>query len=248
VQPRGVRAVLLDFGGTLFSYRNMNGPTVRLLLAAAERLGVEVDAAKAVEAYRRGSRDAWLRYMPRPFYLHRDLFRDTFRRFAESLGAAAGEELLGWLHVEQRRLAVEHLALREGCVETLRELRGAGLHVAVVSNIDEDYLEPMLERSGLASLVDARTSSEEAGSCKPDPAIFRHALAKGGLRPGEALFVGDSPEADVFGARRVGMTTVLIRDPSMPPPGAGAGPSAEADHVIRELPELLPIVRARLGA
>jgi HAD superfamily hydrolase (TIGR01509 family) len=239
------RAVLLDFGGTLFSYSRMNGPTVRLLLRAAERLGVKAEPREVIVAYRSGSREAWAEYLPRTFYLHRDLFRETFRRFAEHLGGDPSGDFLDWFHEEQRSLAVDHLELRAGCLETLRELRATGLHVAIVSNIDEDYLEPMLERAGIADLIDARTSSEEARSCKPDPAIFHHALEKAIVRAEEAVFVGDSPEADVLGARKVGMTTVLILDDGAPPPGAGAGPSAEADHEIRELGELIPIVRRR---
>jgi HAD superfamily hydrolase (TIGR01509 family) len=230
MSPPTPRALLLDFGGTLFSYSRMNGPTVRLLLRAVERLGVEADAREAIVAYRKGSKDAWAEYLPRSFYLHRDLFRETFRRFAEQLGGEPTGEFLDWFHEEQRDLAVEHLELRDGCVETLREIKDAGVHVAIVSNIDEDYLEPMLERAGIAELIHARTSSEEARSCKPDPAIFHHALEKADARAEEAVFVGDSPEADVLGARKVGMTTVLILDEGAPPPGAGAGPSAEADH------------------
>ena len=198
MSPPSPRALLLDFGGTLFSYSRMNGPTVRLLLRAAERLGVEADAREVIVAYRSGSHDAWTEYLPRSFYLHRDLFRETFRCFAENLGAEPTGEFLDWFHEEQRDLAVEHLELRDGCVETLREIREAGLHVAIVSNIDEDYLEPMLERAGIADLIDARTSSEEARSCKPDPAIFHRALEKADARAEEAVFVGDSPEADVF--------------------------------------------------
>ncbi len=242
-----LRAVLLDFGGTLFSYSRMSGPTVRLLLKAVERLGVEVGPPDAIRAYREGSREAWAEYMPRPFYLHRELFRHTFRHFARGLGEEPTEEFLDWFHEEQRRLAVDHLELRPGCVETLETLRDAGVHVGIVSNIDEDYLEPMLEAAGLERVIHARTSSEEARSCKPDERIFHHALAKAGTRADETLFVGDSPEADVLGGQRLGMDTVLIRDPDMPPPGSGSGPRAEADHVIEELRELIAIVQDRAG-
>ena len=39
------------------------------------------------------------------------------------------------------------------------------------------------------------------------------------------------------------MPTVLIREEGSEPPGSGAAPSAEPDHVIEELTEILPIVR-----
>jgi putative hydrolase of the HAD superfamily len=238
-------AVFLDFGGTLFSYRTMDRPTVLLLQRAVSRLGLPVDTDEAIRVWRSVSHEVWLEYIHRPFYLHRDLFREMYRRFVSELGAKATDELLDWFHEEQLGLAVEHLELREGCLETLQGLREAGLHVGIVSNIDEDFLEPMLHRVGLEQEVHSRTSSEEARSCKPDLEIFRCALRKAGVEAGAVLFVGDSPEADVLGAHRAGMATALIQEDGFPPPGAGAGPSAEPDHVIRELPELLPIVRSR---
>jgi FMN phosphatase YigB (HAD superfamily) len=170
------RAVLLDFGGTLFSYRKMDSPTIQLLMRAMGRLQMEPDVPAAIQAYRSASRDAWAQYISRSFYLHRDLFRETFRLFAERLGSPPSGEFLDWIHDEQLRLAVEHLELRPGCISTLRELREAGLHIGIVSNIDEDYLQPMLARAELENIVHARTSSEEARSCKPDPRIFHHAL------------------------------------------------------------------------
>jgi putative hydrolase of the HAD superfamily len=241
--PTSYKAVFFDFGGTLFSYRRMDRPQVELLLRAAERLGVEADAPAAIRAYRDASRASWKIYMQRSFYLHLELFRETFRGFAEGLSAEPSDDFLDWVHEEQRAMAVEHLEVRPGCAETLAELADEGLHVGIVSNIDEDYLAPMLAQAGLEALVHSRTSSEEARSCKPDARIFHHALEKSGTEPGETLFVGDSPEADVLGAGRVGMPTVLIREEGSEPPGSGAAPSAEPDHVIEELRELLRIVR-----
>jgi putative hydrolase of the HAD superfamily len=104
--------------------------------------------------------------------------------------------------------------------------------VGVVSNIDDDYLDPMIERAGLADLLHDWTSSEEARSCKPHDAIYRLACAKAGVAPERVLFVGDSPEQDVAGARALGMVTALIREEGAPPPGSGVGARGEPHHEI----------------
>jgi len=95
----------------------------------------------------------------------------------------------------------------------------------------------------LTEHLDAWTSSEEARSCKPDAEIFHYSMRKAGVRPEESVFVGDPPEHDIVGARRLGMQTVLIQSPLAEPPGSGAGESAEPDHTIDRLEELIPIVR-----
>ena len=58
---------------------------MRLLLRAAERLGVEADAREVIVAYRSGSHDAWTEYLPRSFYLHRDLFREIFDSYVRGV-------------------------------------------------------------------------------------------------------------------------------------------------------------------
>jgi putative hydrolase of the HAD superfamily len=45
---------------------------------------------------------------------------------------------------------------------------------------------------------------------KPDPAIFRIALDRAGVRPEEAIYVGDHPFFDVDPAREVGLQPVLV--------------------------------------
>lgn len=238
--PR-VAAVFFDFGGTLFSYRQVGGGTGRLIYEAVGNLGVPLEPGRVGAAYKEATRDAYLALQERPYYLHRELFEDTWRRFARALGAEPTAKWVDDLIDSQREAVTEQFSLRDDCVETLEELRASGLRIAVVSNIDDDYLQPMLQRAGLTKLLHHWTSSEEARSCKPDAGIYRYACGKAGCRPEQVLFVGDSPEQDITGARALGMTTVLIREEGAPPPGSGVGASAEPHHHITRLAEVLPL-------
>jgi putative hydrolase of the HAD superfamily len=241
-------AILFDFGGTLFSYRIVRRRHTALLVQAAERLGAEADEALVVGTYARASRAVAEAYRDRPFFLYRDFLRDVFRRFGEALQGEPTGPFLDWFAAAHHGLAVRAVALRPRCAETLDALGAAGLHVGIVSNIDEHYFEPMLARVGLAAHVHARTSSEEARSCKPDARIFECALEKaGGAKPERTLFVGDDLHADVYGAGRLGMHTVLVRDAGGPAP-AVTDPGPVPHHVIEELPQLLSIVSRPLEA
>src|SRR5262249_15280329 len=57
----------------------------------------------------------------------------------------------------------------------------------------------------LTDLVDFVLISEEFGVPKPDPAIFEAALSLGRARRKSAVFVGDSAEYDIAGARAAGI-------------------------------------------
>ena len=96
-----------------------------------------------------------------------------------------------------------------GVPETLRELRGRGRKLVVVSNWDVSLHERLAE-TGLAPLLDGAIASAEAGVAKPDPAIFTRALELAGVRADEALHVGDSLLEDGEGARAAGIRAVLI--------------------------------------
>jgi len=236
-------AVFFDFGGTLFSYRSVQGRSFYpILLEGLERLGVSVESREAGRAWQKASAESFREHHPLDYYLHKDLFQDIFRRFAVHVGGEASPADLEWFHEAQRRMVVDGFELRPGCVEMLQRLRGAGVHAGIVSNIDDDYLLPMLERAGLLDHLDAWTSSEEASSCKPHRGIYDHALRKADTAAERSMFVGDSPEHDIIGARRLGMQTILIRDENVETPGAGAGEAAEPHHRVTALSSVADLV------
>jgi 2-haloalkanoic acid dehalogenase type II len=234
------RAVLFDFGGTLYDYRTLQAGDRECLLALARWSGIEADEAAIAGAQRDAMRRVFQSYLPRRYYLHRDMFRDAAAATLESLGAVPDEAHLQRFRQMQWDCHRRDFALRAGVIETLQALRARGLHIGMVSNIDEDQLHHLIDVAGLRSHFDSLLSSEAAAACKPDPAIFSEALRRAACRPQEALFVGDTLAQDVAGAHRAGIRSVLIwhRD-DKPPPGDGVTP----DHVIRRIPELLDLIR-----
>ncbi|MDX3074161.1 HAD-IA family hydrolase [Streptomyces sp. MI02-7b] len=91
---------------------------------------------------------------------------------------------------------------------TLAAFKAAGLKVAIVSDIHVDIRPAFLER-GLDVYVDEFVLSFEHGVSKPDPAIFRVALSRLGVRPEEALMVGDRSSHD-GAAVEAGIPTLLV--------------------------------------
>ena len=230
------RAVFFDLGGTLFSYRSINSHFDRVLEDMARGRGVDAPLDELRQAYRVAMGSTMASWAQRPFYLHRDLFSEAHVRYLRSLGVEADPADPDLRFSESRVLGEPDVAPREDAAATLAALRARGLHVQIVSNIDNDQLEAIWSRIGLAAHVDAITTSEEARSCKPHAGIFRLALEKAGEPPPQSVvFVGDSPWHDVAGANALGMTSVLIGE-------APAADAPAARHVIESLGELLEIV------
>jgi len=104
----------------------------------------------------------------------------------------------------------------DGVRNALRALAALGLQLAVVSNAD-GTVEQQLRDDGIgqvgpgdgvefAAVIDSRI----VGVHKPDPAIFRLALDAMGVAPEHTLHIGDTPAADVVGARAAGIHPVLV--------------------------------------
>jgi REG-2-like HAD superfamily hydrolase len=125
----------------------------------------------------------------------------------------------------------------------LAALRSRGLVVGAVSNWVWQLPE-LLHALDLVSHFDFIAASSRIGFEKPHPEIFRWALEQARVDPGESIHVGDHLDADVAGARGVGIQPVLIdrRDRFTPADVPDGTP------LIRSLTELIPIVDARLPA
>ena len=102
--------------------------------------------------------------------------------------------------------------LYDDSLEVVRGLRERGVPTALVSNCSHNT-RPIVERFGLEREFDAVILSFEVGAMKPDPAIYREALARvGDPDPSRAVFVDDQVEY-CDGAAVVGLQTLLILRP-----------------------------------
>jgi HAD superfamily hydrolase (TIGR01509 family) len=137
------------------------------------------------------------------------------RFFRQMLELAGGDPAGGGLDRAAEVILREHLARNVWCrvgagVEAaLVRLRAAGCRLAVVSN-SEGTVEAMLEEVGLRRHLETVLDSAVVGLVKPDPRIFQLALSRLGVSPSQAVHVGDSPSADVEGARAAGVRAVLL--------------------------------------
>ena len=104
--------------------------------------------------------------------------------------------------------------------------------LGIVSNFYGN-LATLLKEAGLMEFLDVVVDSNRVGTQKPDPEIFRLALAQLELLAHQVIFVGDSYERDMIPSRKLGMKTVWLAGPNPGMPG-----TAEVDACISSLSEL----------
>ena len=162
-----------------------------------------------------------------PFKSYYQAWRDCFTLAFSALGlkgdaSAAATE------------SVRDMGLREPYADAMQALPAiqARWSTGVLSNADDGYLLPLLDRIGWK--FDAVLSSEMVHSYKPQAAPFRQVLHMLDVPAWEAVYVGDTQFDDVLGASGVGMRTVWVNrkgaspDPHLP----------ELDRQVESLTEL----------
>lgn len=124
------------------------------------------------------------------------LLADEFRLDTVDAAEAAAE---AW------RSQVEGPRPVAGAVALLQQLRHAGARVGFVSNIWHPYFESFRRLFGPLAEGEPCCLSYRLGVAKPDPEIYRRAVAAGG-----AVMVGDSYDNDMQPAIAAGLRTVWL--------------------------------------
>lgn len=127
------------------------------------------------------------------------------------LGCALNPELSTELGVALQRAWVAGASPVEPALRVLDQLKARGVRVGLCSNAPYPpaLMYEQLDRLELRRYFDAVLFSSEIGWRKPDPRIFSELLTRLGLPPSSVWFVGDEWEADIEGARGVGMRAIL---------------------------------------
>ncbi len=92
-------------------------------------------------------------------------------------------------------------------LEMLQALKDKGIKIGLISNCYSDEAD-VIRHSTIFPYLDVAMLSYEQGICKPDPEIYRRAMAELGVSLEECLYVGDGGSKELFAARDLGMRTL----------------------------------------
>jgi REG-2-like HAD superfamily hydrolase len=236
-----IRAVFLDIGDTVM---RPNPSWEDVYAIAFGEFGVDVEIGELHAALRRAyHHGGW--GMEGGFEPNEET---SFQRTIAIDAAAIAE--LGLEPMPEpfyRRLAelfmvTSHWHVFPDAYPALTALRERGLTIGAVSNWVWNLPE-LLHSLDLVSQFDFIAASARIGFEKPHPRIFEWALEQAKVPPSEVVHVGDHVDADVLGARGVGIDGVLIDR------GGRYAPEEipEGAAVITSLEQLVDLVDERNG-
>jgi putative hydrolase of the HAD superfamily len=204
-----IKAVLLDFGGTLASGGLDWDPYHESIRNYLLSIGHNVDMKNMKKALRAALVDLnKIRVTGKE-----RTFEEVYSYFLNKLGIIHNDEVLYWLH---DNFKIHYKTTFFPCVEDLLRGLSAKYKVAMVSNTMSDQPRLLLIESKMEQYFDLMVCSRDLGVRKPNPDIFKIVLEKMDVSPSETVHVGDSVEADMYGARDSGITGIWIRTSGQP--------------------------------
>jgi phosphoglycolate phosphatase len=188
-----IKAVLIDLDGTLLDTAGDLAAAANAMLAALGRPPRTLEEVKT--------------------YVGKGIARLVERCLTGDLDAKADaallERALALFRSAYEQTSGRASALYPGVVEGLEAMAASGLRIACVTNKAARFTTPLLERAGLAPRFAAVVCGDMVERGKPDPMCYLVACERLGVRPEEALVVGDS-ENDALAARAAGMRVLCV--------------------------------------
>ena len=207
-----IRAVLFDMFDTLMLIERGHmfyNPSLRKAHRFLVKNGVNVGFAEFQRAYVK-ARDAL--YVEADVRLEEPHFNVRVANALHDLGYEFGVDgavVAGATNAFCEEF-MRFVRIDDDAEKALRELHGR-YRLGVVSNFAiPECVVKLLELHGLDKLFDVVIVSGAVNKRKPHPEIFQKALEKLGVSAEETVFVGDTVDADVKGAKDMGMKTVFI--------------------------------------
>ena len=115
-----------------------------------------------------------------------------------------------------------------GARALVAHLRERGKTMVVATSAGSEEMHAILRQAGVADLIPARTSSDDAEESKPDPDIVLAALRRAGAAPDATVMIGDTPY-DIEAARRAKIDAMALRCGGYWPDGSLGGALAIFD-------------------
>ncbi|MCS7114658.1 MAG: HAD family hydrolase [Nitrososphaerota archaeon] len=213
-----IRAVIFDFIGTLVDVKGYDLEISKMkLYRALCEAGFKVGHEKFLEAYTQA---------------HEKYRVIRYQKLVEVTNAIWISEALNSLGFEtvpedsRIKVAVNlffedylnSLKMRKCAKKLLRKLSTENYKLGLISNFTyAPLIYAALRKMGITHFFNAVLISADIGWRKPHPKIFEEALKKLQVRAEEAIYIGDSPDEDIKGAKQLGVKTIHVSSRFYPP-------------------------------
>jgi putative hydrolase of the HAD superfamily len=223
-----IRAILFDLDNTLIDFMKMKKRSCEEAMSAMIGAGLPLDKVTGLKIL---------------FELYDKYGIENKKIFQEFLKKTIGKidyKILASGIVAYRRIKEGFLQPYPHVQNTLLNLKVKGLKLGIVSDAPRMRAWLRLAAMNLTDYFDVVVTFDDTKKRKPHALPFKTALLRLGMKPNEVMMVGDWPERDIKGAKKVGMKTCFARYGYVEDL-RGKLKSSGADFEINDIKELVKI-------
>lgn len=229
-----VKGILFDFGGVLAEVYPNDIIDVRNVKQMLEDKGVNYSEKglgdmikKGLKSYNKTRRET-LKDLP-SYGILKFIFEDevVYNKLRDM-----SDDLIYAIDIERDTVKVRYSAY-----QVLQELKNRGYKLGLVSNTISKRVKEEMKKNNLSGLMETEVYSHEALVRKPNKEMFDLAVRKMNLTSEECVYVGDTVDKDVEGAKNAGFSQAILFD------NDGDKTSNENYSAIRSLDELLAMFK-----
>ncbi|MCK4859335.1 MAG: HAD-IA family hydrolase, partial [Candidatus Omnitrophica bacterium] len=220
-----IKAVIFDLDNTLVDFLKMKKLSCRAAIDAMIGAGLNVEHEKAIKVL---------------FELY-DKYgleeKTIFQKFLKKLTGKVNYRILANGIAAYRRVRSGFLEPYPNVDYILLKLKSRGIKLGIVTDAPKLKAWVRLASMKLSNYFDVVIAFEDTKKLKPSKLPFKAALKELRLNPSECLMVGDWPERDIKGAKKLGMRTCFARY------GNPKVKKSNADYEISNIKMILDIIK-----
>ena len=220
-----IQAVIFDLDNTLLDFMNMKIKAVESAVHGMIEAGLQMENDLAKSTIFKIYEEKGLEY------------QEVFDDFIQKELGKIDYKILASGIVAYRKAREASLILYPNVNSTLITLSKWGLKLGVVSDAPSREAWMRICSVNLHHIFDAIVTFHDTGMHKPSPEPFEKISSLLKVPPENSLMVGDWPERDVIGAKKLGMKTVFAKYGDV-----FGTKNSGADYDVMDVKEILSII------
>lgn len=200
-----LKHIFFDLDHTLWDFDRNSALTFKKIFGLH---GIQININEFLEVYEPINLNYW-KYYREERVTKKELRYGRLKESFDLVKYKIDDELIFKLSEDYINYLTSYNHLFEGAHDTLHYLKDK-YELHIITNGFGEAQQKKVEKSKIKNFFKTITDSEMVGVKKPNPIIFNFALEQAKAQPEESLMIGDSIEADIYGAEGVGMEVLLF--------------------------------------
>ncbi len=202
---KNIKHIFFDLDHTLWDFDKNSKESYAFIF---QKNNIDINIDTFLNSYSEINHQYWKLYRENKVTkaaLKHGRLHDTFKKINHSIS----KELINILAEEYLENLSNYNHLFEGTIKILEYLKPKyKLHI--ITNGFHEIQFKKMQNANLLNYFDTVVTSESTGVKKPNPKIFFHALKQANAKTYESVMIGDSLEADIYGAKNVGISALYF--------------------------------------